>query len=591
MKDNINKISEYIELAHKMNKQIHIINVDFNSDTVTKNGEEALAELENIHRDYVKLCKEIKNNPYLYKESDINTVNRDMSAYKNMILNAKKIMIYFYNLKIYELNRRINIIKVNGGSREDFEEKSLLDSIKVPEYSDKFISNYQDKVVLDFDNLNKISDTLSKIESSLLVAREFDKLVKMDYIENYIFDRIENNINNYGTDKNITKTSIENDIFWVAYELDSLKKTDLDDYYPSRITYIESKLEFLKDKLSKKRAVKDGHIENEEYYLLKEKLDIFIREVSEYRIRLQNNSDVLSEEKIANIKNKLMNLYAMYDKLSDKTKNDKVLNNNLIALYDKLKEEVKEFIKENKDKTDEIAASVEEPKKEEIKALPAGKEHEEIPKKEEPTPDSGASTKVADLDEGYKVDSVRDGDIIYKKKLKKNILISASLATVALLIPSLTSLVLPAILVQNAYLLASEPVTNKINNIIGKSIGAKKNKDGKWYNSYGEPITKKSTLSGLLKSLVVNGVGKPNFVSIIADRIKNVDKAEPHYSYKNGMLPKQENNIERLYEYFNKSGKRFADFCESEHLNNEVTSELANYIINSSVAATGGRTR
>ena len=91
-----------------------------------------------------------------------------------------------------------------------------------------------------------------------------------------------------------------------------------------------------------------------------------------------------------------------------------------------------------------------------------------------------------------------------------------------LLFPAVSFYVLPAILVQNLVLAYSHPVMNKINNIVGKSIGAKKGKDGVWYSSLGQPITKMKALSGLLKSLAVNGVGKSKIVSSIANRIKRV---------------------------------------------------------------------
>ena len=604
------KITKYRELTHNMNVLIHTINEDFNKEMISKDGLTAIDNLEKINREYLKLCKEIKDNPYNYKESDINIVNRDMMVYKNMILNAKKISIYYYNQKVYELNRRLNIIKINANSNPDFD-KTELDNIKVPEYNDKVLSNYQDKVNLDFDGLNLISDEMSKVERKLSIAREFDKLIKMDYIENFVLERIENNINNYGIDKSVTKVSIENDIFWVGYELDSLRKTDLDDYHPDRITYIEGKLEFLRNKLSKKKIGKNEN--NQEYHLLKEKVELFYREVYEYRVRIQEKFEVIADDKIKEIRNKLIFLRGEYSKLPDSIKNDKVLNDSMLASFNKVENEIREFIKDSKRilnmkeetplpvkkeetkvetiTTDDIDMTdyyIEEEEKQEVDDKQENNSEEE---NEEDEYEMVSEPSEETIDEGYEVVDTRSGEEVYKK-FKKQVLISASLATVALLIPALSSYILPAILVQNLALAYAHPIMNKINNIIGKSIGAKKDKSGTWRNNRGQPITKMSSLSGLLKSLVINGVGKSAIVTSIANTIKKIGELMPTTDnpYSDREIV-EEIDIETLYQMYIDSGKGFREFCNSQSLSEEDVGILASYVIENAQKVASGRSK
>ena len=70
------KIEDYRDLTHKMNKNISIINKEFNNEVITDNGFKALDDLEKQNREYIKLCKEIKDNPYSYKQEDINIINK-----------------------------------------------------------------------------------------------------------------------------------------------------------------------------------------------------------------------------------------------------------------------------------------------------------------------------------------------------------------------------------------------------------------------------------------------------------------------------------------------------------------------------------
>ena len=175
-----------------------------------------------------------------------------------------------------------------------------------------------------------------------------------------------------------------------------------------------------------------------------------------------DNDEKVTDSKLRDIKETLANLNNEYNNLPDSIKNDRVLDGTLTGLFDKISKEISFFITKNK-KEEKPKDKVEESKKEEIKN------------------DSTITNDKTedDIDAEYEVVSTRDGSNIYKK-FGKHVLLSSAIATIALLIPSTTSFVIPAIIVANGILLAKEPVMNKINNILGKSVGAKKGKDGKW---------------------------------------------------------------------------------------------------------------
>ena len=112
-------------------------------------------------------------------------------------------------------------------------------------------------------------------------------------------------------------------------------------------------------------------------------------------------------------------------------------------------------------------------------------------------------------------------------------------------------------------------------------------------NNRGQPITKMSSLSGLLKSLVINGVGKSAIVTSIANTIKKIGELMPTTDnpYSDREIANEETDIETLYQMYIDSGKGFREFCNSQSLSEEEIGNLASYVIETAQKVASGRSK
>ena len=559
-----NKIELYKDMIHDLNKEIHVLSNEFNTGIVTNECLIAIGNLEIKIKDYIKLCKEIKSNPDLYTKEDLLTIRKEETTYKDIILKAKKILTYFHNKYVFDINYMYETIRDVLSKQDNNTEKlDLFTGIKLPEYYLRDINNYQDRLVIDFAKLDDFLGKLGKIMEKLNIHSEMDTVqLELDYIEEYQIPKLEEYINKIGNDNKYTKVSVRNDIFFLIYQLEHLSRLDKEGIYFERINNLNQKISLLKDNLSKKNNNKD----NPEYYHLKEKLDIFLSELEDYYDKLKFNNEELSDEKLKEINEEYIGLEELFRTLPEKVKTDKTLNDNLYNYLVRIKEQVNLIIEHKK-------VEMPEEKVEEKK--------EEASKKEE-TPPVPARTSSEPIDEDYTVSQVRDGSKAYKY-YGKAVLISSALATLVLLSPGLAPFVIPAIIAGNMTLASAYPVMNKINSILFKKTDIKRGKDGKLYDSLGNEVTRGKALQILLKTVVINGEGKPKIVTDIVNKIKSLGDLTPSKEYLQTMKEKRDNEnkamLAKLYKEYVKSGRGFRKFCETHMLSEPIAGQFANYII------------
>ena len=581
---------QYVKVVRTMNKLIHNIHNEFASETISQDVFTNLSELETVNRAYNHLCKEMKKKSESFTEEQLNLMNKDVPFYRNTILNAKKLLIYYYNKLVYEITKRCDLVRASLDKIKDSSDKmALFDGIEIPKYTDKVISNYQDKISLDFETLYKYTNYLTMLEGKLAISKQDSTLVELNYINDSHIKYIEDSIKTYGSNKNITKNSIEKDIFWVNYVVKNIRANNKDGKYNELCTEIEKKLSMLKTELAEKKPYKVDNEDNKAYYDLREQLELYKRELTDISSRLAVSGNPLSDILRESIKNQYLELEKKYKNLPDKIQEDKLLCNNLLTCFTEIKDLTEVLVNINrKDKDDsskDKPGDKEAPPKDDG-GTPGEDKPKDPPKKEEEPPKKESTT----YDTDYEVVNERDGSEAYNK-YGRVVLLSSALSTIALTEMILPFLV-PAVIAANMYVIYKCELADKINNILGKRIGAKKNKDGVWVNNLGEPITITNIVPVLLKSIVITGEGKPTAVGELVERVKGllsyrlVLTKDPPKKYTDAEIKKM---VSELYKRFVTAGMSVKEFCESEKLSPDVRMAFDEYIITN--MSKGGRSK
>ena len=554
-----NKLELYKNMVNDMDSDIRVLSNEFNTGIITNECLIAIGNLEIKIKDYIKLCKEIKSNPEIYTKEELSSIRKEETTYKDIILKSKKILTYFHNKYVFDINYMYEVIRDVISKQENNTEKlDLFTGIKLPEYYLRDINNYQDKLVIDFAKLDDFLGKLGKIVEKLGIHSEKDSVqLELDYIEEYQIPKLEEYINKIGNDSKYTKVSVRNDIFFLVYQLEHLSRLDKNGIHYERINDLNQRVNLLKDNLSKKNNNKD----NPEYYNLKEKLDLFLNELEDYYSKLKINNEELSDEKLKEINEEYKNLEELFKTLPENVKKDKTLNDNLYNYLVRIRNQISVILEHKK-------IEIPEEKKEDTTA-----KVEESPP---PKPSSGP------VDEEYTVSEVRDGSKAYKY-YGKAVLISSALATLVLLNPGLGPFIIPAIIAGNMTLAGTYPLMNKINSILFKKTDIKRGKDGKLYDSLGNEVTRAKALQTLLKSVVINGEGKPKIVTDIVNKIKGLGNLTPSKEYLQGMKEKRDKEnkamLAKLYKEYEKSDKGFRKFCETHMLSEPIVGQFADYLL------------
>ena len=584
---------QYVKVVRTMNKLIHDIHNEFASETISQNVFTNISELETVNRAYNHLCKEMKKKSESFTEEQMNLMNKDVPFYRNTILNAKKLLIYYYNKLVYEIIERCELVRVSLDKIKDSSEKmALFDGIEIPTYTDKVISNYQDKISLDFATLYKYTNYLTMLEGKLAIPERDKTLDELNYIKDSQLGYIEETIKSYGVNKNVTKNSIEKDIFWVNYVVKNIRAEDKDGKYNELCSEIEKKISVLKEELAKKKSYKVETKDNEAYYELRELLELYKRELTDICNRLSIRGEPLSDILRKSIKKQYDELERKYKDLPEEVQKDKLLCNNLLTCFTEIKDLTEVLVNINREDKGKKESPSDDSKEEtpgkgtdDAPKAPGSGTTETPPKKEEP-PKKESSGYDAD----YEVIEERNGKEAYNK-YGKIVLLSSALSTISLTQMILPFLV-PAVIAANMYVIYKCELADKINNILGKRIGAKKNKDGTWVNNLGEPITIANIVPGLLKCIVITGEGKPTAVGELVEKVKGllsyrvVVTKEPPKKYTEAEIKKM---VSELYKRFVTAGMSVREFCESEKLTPDVRMAFDEYVIASMTK--GGRSK
>ena len=197
--------------------------------------------------------------------------------------------------------------------------------------------------------------------------------------------------------------------------------------------------------------------------------------------------------------------------------------------------------------------------------------------------------------EPFEVKDVREPKKI-NKYYNKPVLIASALASLALLNTTIGTFLIPALIVGNIALIYKYPIMDKINDILGKSIGAKKDKKtGKWRNAAGLVIDKIKAIPGILKSIAVSGFGLPKITKKLVAKVKEIANMTPSDEYIQGMKERNQEVIRRetkkLCIRYIKSGLSFEEFCKKEMVPDSMVEKMAEYIQELSNDNVKGRSR
>jgi len=423
--------------------------------------------LEIIHFDNDDLSKE-----------QIKNINNKIEKIKKFLIKLKNEQVYFYNLKVQEINYRlmeIKRIRLSSGLNEKLSEVDVLKFNNNYLYRDWKNSNYNK--LYKYDELIKVNNIVFEFESELGVKydKSLNLKIKIDYCEQFL-KNIKNNINYDETEVLLDKCVylfekiIKIDILIRRYvDNGDIDKVDVENY---RITTLYYELDKLKNQLFSKIGLTD-------FYLLKDKLGILKKEIIIIQDIVYNDYDKCNRVIIRRfnirldyLKDNLMNL---------KNKTNLLKNNNKLDInkFNKLFIEIEEI-----DNFLEVIDS-------KLTSYCLLNIDNILDKKEEMFNNCF-----------FAVRNIKSADNVYKK-YKKECLYVSGLSSVVLLE---TSPLIPAIMYCATSVGIKLPLldkfANSINSILGGMINARQKGDKQWFLSNEIEIGPSVTVTSLFQGLV-----------------------------------------------------------------------------------------
>lgn len=485
----------------------------------------------------------------IYGDSSI--AKRIKKSVNNKILIIKKEIVSYYNQKVYIVQSCMDTITgklpevSNTDDRAKIEEE--LRKIGRLPFLTNIITNAQDKLSLDF---NKLHNDLVTIATLLFMVDQIDNVQDVgrvfDFVVRHEIPTLEDQINKYNENvKWITKTSIVIDAQIIKLKLRKIESECATNNRISisireRINYVDSLMDRIKP------HTKDS-VKNKDYQALKEKIFVFMQELTVNSVNVNDDNYWLSIEE-------------RYKKLS-KEIDDKFQNSNK-QLYSYLKT----YLKRLSDLID--------------KGENNGRNKSDgTSTKDDSTKDD--NQKDGKEEETYHIEKVEDAKGFYQK-FEKQILLASGIACMALLNSFIAPVIIPAIIFANFAAANKFAIIKSISDLLVKAIKGRKGENGIITKANGVVVDAKEAVNSLTKSVATIGKKSKKATISLLDRIKNVAiKVRAKERKLNGEVKetlKTAEGIAKLYYRLITSGKTLEEFYASEHLSEEEAYNLARYM-------------
>ena len=523
--DNLNS------LIADMDKLIKQIESDINRSNITIDTITLLNKLNEKRKEIFNL------------ELDSKELRKIKKEYGLRILALKKNLVFYYNSNVVSMIYMLKDMLSNIDSITDASERNRLlnefNNLEIPKLYEKNISNFQDNINIDFDKFIYINNQFKEYSKKIPLDKNNLGEVEIGYVVRYAIPKIDNLIERYNNGiHSVTKQSINLDILLCRVKIRDIERKYKDnDDISKKCLEARNSLDNLTIIVDNSKAKQN----NSEYYSFKNEIINFSYELNDY----YNNKEYTKKD-LEEFKRKY-NDYIL--KVENKYKNVNIqLYNNLIRYLNSANTSIKKIEFEN-------------------------------------NKDVAHNNEKNDNSEYYRVETVEDAKDFYKQ-YSKPVMLSSAVASMALVNTVVGPVLIPTIIFANVVAANKYPIIDKINMLLEKAIGAKRDSKKNVIKQNGIKLNVDDAINGLLKGIALLDKKSKNIINDLTARVRNsmvVVKIIEHSNNlkKNYNIRKQELfdlKVIKLYYEFIMSGLSLNEFCEDREISDELFDNLVDYM-------------
>ena len=523
--DNLNS------LIADMDKLIKQIESDINRSNITIDTITLLNKLNEKRKEIFNL------------ELDSKELRKIKKEYGLRILALKKNLVFYYNSNVVSMIYMLKDMLSNIDSITDASERNRLlnefNNLEIPKLYEKNISNFQDNINIDFDKFIYINNQFKEYSKKIPLDKNNLGEVEIGYVVRYAIPKIDNLIERYNNGiHSVTKQSINLDILLCRVKIRDIERKYKDnDDISKKCLEARNSLDNLTIIVDNSKAKQN----NSEYYSFKNEIINFSYELNDYYNNKEYNKKDLEEFK------RKYNDYIL--KVENKYKHVNIqLYNNLIRYLNSANTSIKKIEFEN-------------------------------------NKDVAHNNEKNDNSEYYRVETVEDAKDFYKQ-YSKPVMLSSAVASMALVNTVVGPVLIPTIIFANVVAANKYPIIDKINMLLEKAIGAKRDSKKNVIKQNGIKLNVDDAINGLLKGIALLDKKSKNIINDLTARVRNsmvVVKIIEHSNNlkKNYNIRKQELfdlKVIKLYYEFIMSGLSLNEFCEDREISDELFDNLVDYM-------------
>ena len=190
-----------------------------------------------------------------------------------------------------------------------------------------------------------------------------------------------------------------------------------------------------------------------------------------------------------------------------------------------------------------------------------------------------------DDDKYYRVETVEDAKDFYKQ-YSKPVMLASAVASMAIVNTVVGPVLIPTIIFANVVAANKYPIIDKINLLLEKAIGAKRDSKKNVIKQNNLKLNVDDAINGLLKGIALLDKKSKSIINDLTTRVRNsmvVVKIVEHSNNlkRNYNIRKQELfdlKVIKLYYEFVMSGLSLNEFCEGSEISDELFNELVDYM-------------
>ena len=523
--DNLNS------LIADMDKLIKQIESDINRNNITIDTITLLNELNKKRKETFNLKLDSKEFKKIKKE------------YGLRILALKKNLVFYYNSSVVSMIYMLKDMLSNIGIIADVSERNKLlnefNNLEIPKLYEKNISNFQDNISIDFDKFININNKFKEYSEKIPVDKNNLGEIEIGYVTRYAIPKIDNLIERYNNGiHSVTKQSINLDILLCRVKIRDIERKYKDnDDISRKCLEARNSLDSLSLIVDNSKARQN----NGEYYSFKNEIMNFSYELNDYYNNKEYTKKDLEEFK------RRYNDYIL--KVENKYKHVNIqLYNNLIRYLDSANTLIKKIEFEN-------------------------------------NKDVSHNDEKNDDDKYYRVETVEDAKDFYKQ-YSKPVMLASAVASMAIVNTVVGPVLIPTIIFANVVAANKYPIIDKINLLLEKAIGAKRDSKKNVIKQNNLKLNVDDAINGLLKGIALLDKKSKSIINDLTTRVRNsmvVVKIVEHSNNlkKSYNIRKQELfdlKVIKLYYEFVMSGLSLNEFCEDREISDELFDNLVDYM-------------